>query len=308
MYSILYIIYFSIKRHQKRLIQKNKKPSIIYDRIIGNIEAYYNLFWKNKKESHPSNKEGINTKHRDKKIIASLTSFPKRINTVWLTIETLLNQTMKPDSIILWLAKEQFDGIDSLPENLKILQSRGLTIRFCDDLRSHKKYYYAMSENPDDIVILFDDDMFYPRDTIKKLYDLHRKFPDDICSINTQVMSGGFESMPSTWRNPFINEKINSSDKVQVFTGSGSLFPPGVLDKEVFNKSAIMKLCPYADDLWLTFMAYKNNTRISSVNKWRSFPVTIYSTGESSLWYINSQEGKNDEQWKNLLSHYSYDM
>lgn len=68
------------------------------------------------------------------------------------------------------------------------LQKYGLEIRFCDDLRSHKKYYFAMQEYPEDIVILFDDDMFYPKNTIKKLYELYKKFPSDICAINTQVM------------------------------------------------------------------------------------------------------------------------
>lgn len=95
---------------------------------------------------------------------------------------------MKPDEIILWLAEEQFNGIDSLPKALLEQQKRGLTIRFCDDLRSHKKYYYTMQEYPRDIVILVDDDMFYPKDTIKKLWKLHKKYPNDICSITTQII------------------------------------------------------------------------------------------------------------------------
>lgn len=74
------------------------------------------------------------------------------------------------------------------------------------------------------------------------------------------------------------NNAIINSDKVQVYTGSGSLFPPHALDLEVFNKEVILNLCPYADDLWLTFMAYRNKTKISSLSKWRSFPITIYNT------------------------------
>lgn len=74
----------------------------------------------------------------------SLTSYPKRINVVWITIETLLQQTVKPDEVILWLADSQFKEIEELPEELKVLQKRGLIIRFCDDLKSHKKYFYTM--------------------------------------------------------------------------------------------------------------------------------------------------------------------
>mgnify|MGYP000808865909 FL=1 len=157
----MYKLYFWAKR-----VIKNEKNSVILHRlaekIIGYIEAYYNLFVKKMYIKHPSDKIGITVKKREQKIIVSLTSFPKRIDTLWITVETLLRQSMKPDEIILWLAEEQFNGIDSLPKALLEQQKRGLTIRFCDDLRSHKKYYYTMQEYPRDIVILVDDDMFYP--------------------------------------------------------------------------------------------------------------------------------------------------
>lgn len=39
-------------------------------------------------------------------------------------------------------------------------------------------------------------------------------------------------------------------------------------------------------------MAYKNGTRITSLNKWRAFPITIYGTSQDSLWFINAQDGK----------------
>ena len=61
-------------------------------------------------------------------IIVSLTSFPERINTVWLTIVTLLSQTLKPKKVLLWLAKSQFEGIE-LPDNLKRLEKYGLEIK-----------------------------------------------------------------------------------------------------------------------------------------------------------------------------------
>ena len=277
----------------------------VLDRLVDYIEAYYNLSVVKKYRKHPTNRCGVTEVKREQKIIVSLTSYPKRIETIWITIETILRQSMKPDEIILWLAESQFEGIESLPEELIDQQKRGLTIRFCDDLRSHKKYFYVMQEYPTDIVILFDDDMFYPSDTIEKLWEIHQKYPKDICSISTQVMDPSFESIPSGWRNPKINEKVEHSDKVQIFTGSGSLFVPGALSKTVFNKELLLELCPYADDLWITFMAYQNRTRISSVERWRAFPITIYGTSEGSLWYTNAQEGKNDEQWKAILEHFT---
>lgn len=304
---MIYKVYFFVNRIKRKTIfgQWGNRG---FDKILGYIEAYFNQWIVQQYKSVPKKALGITRVKREQKIIVSLTSYPKRINTLWLTIETLLRQSMKPDEIILWLAEDQFEGINSLPDELLEQQKRGLTIRFCDDLRSHKKYYYVMQEYPDDIVILFDDDMFYPYDTIKKLWKLHQKHPKDICCITTQVMEPSFNSMPSGWRNPGLNERIESSEKVQIFTGSGSLFVPGALAKETFEKNLLLKLCPYADDLWITFMAYRAKTRITSLKKWRAFPVSIYGTGEGSLWYINAQDGKNDEQWKNLITYFAKEL
>ena len=211
---------------------------------------------------------------------------------------------MKPDKIILWLADTQFSGMDSLPAELFGLQERGLTIRFCSDLKSHKKYFYVMQEYPKDIIILVDDDMFYPYDTIKQLMRMHKRYPNDICTMTAQVMKPAFRSMPSEWRNPRCKEKFVHSDQIQIFTGSGSLYPPHCLSNEAFDKEKIIKLCPYADDLWLTFMAKRNNTKVTTKYPWRAFPITIYNTGKDSLWRVNAEEGNNDKQWKALLEAY----
>lgn len=297
----MYQLYFWCKRVLKQR-KKDYVIDIVLRKIVDYIEAYYNLFVV--KQFRKQRKYGVTRKKREQRIIVSLTSYPRRIGTVWITIETLMRQSIKPDEIILWLAKEQFKNLDELPQELREQQERGLTIRFCDDLRSHKKYYYVLQEYPEDIVILVDDDMFYPHDTIKKLYCLHRKRPNDICCITSQIISPSFSSPPSLWKNPDLNEKIEGSERAQIFTGSGSLFIPGALSEEVFDKELLMKFCPYADDLWITFMAYRKGTKITSLKKWRAFPITIYGTNEGSLWYINGQDGKNDEQWMKLKEFY----
>ena len=87
---------------------------------------------------------GINLEPRDEMYVLSLTSFPGRIDDVWIAVECLLRQTFKPDKIILWLAIGQFPD-KVTPDSLKKLESRGLEVKFCeDDLRAHKKYSYIL--------------------------------------------------------------------------------------------------------------------------------------------------------------------
>ena len=87
-------------------------------KIVDYIEWFYNIPVCNRYKKYPSKRYGLNCNKRSQKVIVSLTSYPKRINTVWITIETLLRQSFKPDKIILWLATDQFDGIESLPTEL----------------------------------------------------------------------------------------------------------------------------------------------------------------------------------------------
>lgn len=298
--SLVYSIYFSVCRYAKK-----HGTSRMVQRVIGYCESYFNLLVSRKYQKQKNAESGVNAVKREQKVIISLTSFPKRINTVWLTIETLLRQSVKPDEVILWLAESQFDGLASLPESLLRLQKRGLTIRFCDDLRSHKKYYYTLLEYPEDLVILADDDLFYPRDTVKCLLKMHQQWPEDICCISGEVIEPEFTSAPSLWRNPKPDEhNWQHCDCLQPFTGSGTLIPPDALDGDVFDRAAIRQLCPYADDLWIAFMAHRHGTKVTTIKNWRAFPVTIYGTAEGSLYYINGEGKQNDVQWQNLLDHY----
>lgn len=304
MYKLLYKCYFSLMRSRKKRIQLGKKDIYIQKRFCDRIEWIFNCVLTKYYLREQKSSLGVTKNKRSQQIIVSLTSFPKRIDTVWITIETLMRQTVKPDRIILWLAKTQFQSIDSLPERLIGLQKRGLEIRFCDDLKSHKKYFYVMQEYPNDLIVLTDDDMFYPADTIAELLKMHKKYPADICTMTAQVMDCDRSSLPSQWRNPRVGEIFEHSTDIQIFTGSGSLYPPGAVSNLAFDKERMKSICLFADDLWLTFMALINGTKITTSRKWRAFPITIYGTSTDSLWYINGQDGQNDVQWGALLTAY----
>ncbi len=42
-------------------------------------------------------------------VVVSLTTYPARIKTVWVTIASLLGQSHKPRKVILYLSRAQFD-------------------------------------------------------------------------------------------------------------------------------------------------------------------------------------------------------
>ena len=63
------------------------------------------------------------------KAIISLTSFPKRIRCLYMTIESLFEQTYPADKIILWLSEDEFNK-RKLPRTILRLQKRGLEVKW----------------------------------------------------------------------------------------------------------------------------------------------------------------------------------
>ena len=76
-------------------------------------------------------------------VVVSLTSYGERLDYVYLTVLSLMHQTMPPDRIVLWI---DFDtDPNSVPDSLKRLEPYGLDIRYgCENLKGHKKYFWAL--------------------------------------------------------------------------------------------------------------------------------------------------------------------
>jgi hypothetical protein len=239
--------------------------------------------------------------------VVSLTTFPARINKVWLVIESLLYQTRKPDRILLWLYKGEFPDESCLPKTLLKLKKRGLEIRFCEEnLMPHKKYFYTMQEFPDSSVITVDDDMIYPPDLIEKLLLANSKYPKEIiCSITRRInLYDGKIAPYSTWNYDFSNS--SPSKKLLTMGGGGTLFPSKSLHKDLFDKVILKEKALKADDLWLKIMSIKAGTKVVSIaGEFPAFPIPIISKQDVKLMDSNIGEGMNDIIFKDLMEYYN---
>lgn len=248
----------------------------------------------------------LNTESRKEKIIVSLTTFPARIDTASYAIKSLFNQTMKPDKIILWLAKEQFSDF-RFPDILQTLCDRGMEIRFCEDLKAHKKYYYALkNQTRNELVITYDDDIIYPEDSIEQLYQKHLLFPDCIICNRAQLSSEekGRLTPYSTWK---VNSSVgvdNPSMKLFPSTGGGTLYPYGSVNEETFNIEIMKEIAFSADDLWMRFMSALNGTSIIKTKKNHRTFTTIEKLQTESLQTLNCLGGENDRTIERLSNRY----
>ena len=108
----------------------------------------------------------------DSQIIVSLTTHGKRIYDVHATIESIMQGSVRPNRIILWISEDYRNTI--LPLTLQKQQKRGLEIEYCKDIRSYTKLIYALKKYPDASIVTIDDDIIYPHDLLEHLVNAHR--------------------------------------------------------------------------------------------------------------------------------------
>lgn len=257
-----------------------------------------------KKAPLPSS--GINRQPRKETVTVSLTSFPARINECYYAIKSLMIQSYQADRIILWLVTDQFAD-KKLPACFSELTQRGLEIRYCEDLRSHKKYYYALQEQiVNELVVTYDDDIIYEYDSIEKLVSAHEKYPAYIiCNRGHEMTVAENKLQPySFWK---IGSAVGTNEpsfRIMPSTGNGCLYPYGCMPKETFDLSLSMSYAKTADDIWMKYNSMKNGVRIVKTRAKIGTLCNISDSQEVALTNLNDLQGENQKVIDTLNQHY----
>lgn len=204
-----------------------------------------------------------------KKVIVSLTSFGTRVDWCGPAIESIMEQTVKPNRIVLWLGHE-FDKPYMIPADLRMLEKRGLEIRFTDDIGPATKLIPALKEFPEDIIVTIDDDSIYNYDLIDKLLRGHLRYPEAIISDWQDELFLDDESH-IRYRYIMIHDQPNISSEPSLqplaLGCAGILYPPHSMHPDVMDVSLYKRLAPKADDLWFKIMQLRVKTPILCVGE-----------------------------------------
>lgn len=250
------------------------------------------------------------TDHRycDNNIIVSLTSYGERVKTAYLAIESIMEQTMKANRIVLWLDNSWESK--RLPESLQMLKKRGLEIFFCNDIRSYKKLIPSLKKFPNDTIITIDDDLIFDINILEDLIVPYLENPQRIycCRAHQIVLGKDAKPIPYNNWNHFIPEP-QTGWWVFPTGGGGCLYPPHSLDEEVLNEKVFMDICKFADDVWFKAMALKKGTetmRVETINKQGVEYIDNPCVQEKSLCSINvGGEALNDIQLSRVFEKYN---
>lgn len=235
-------------------------------------------------------------------LVVSMTTYEQRLQEVYLTIESIMQQTVKPNRIILWLAESMRDN--ELPVMLKRQMQRGLEVRYCEDLRSYKKLIPTLQLCPNDVIITIDDDVIYSLDLIENLLSAYQKEPDCVhCGWAKEIkISDGVVMDYNEWCSAGT---LDASLKYMPIGCAGILYPPHCFDEEVMNQDVFMDICKYGDDIWFKAMELKNGIKCKQLpqNRHRYWYVDSPLWQNKGLVKVNRKE--NDIAIKEVFDRYN---
>ena len=227
------------------------------------------------------------------KILVSLTSIKPRFEKLPIMLKSILFQSVKPDKIIVWLDVTP----EMLTPEMRNLEKYGVEYRYkVENLKPHKKYFFALQEFSDYLVITVDDDLVYPPDLIESLYKTWKKHPDCVCARRVHKIifnDDGLIKPYNEWQFECTSEK-NPSDELFATGVGGVLYPPHIFDKEVFDEEKIKTICLEADDVWLKWHELRLGVKVVWAKNNMIHPPVIDGSQKITLSAENVQNNKND--------------
>jgi len=234
--------------------------------------------------------------------VISLTSFPARLKTTSFAIRSLLEQSVPPKEIHLWLGRDEVPNRSFLPRRLLALEERGLKVHFSPRTFHHyDKFLHNAELNATRPFIIVDDDVIYPPVALEHLLDGHRRHPAAVIGNRCHWIALLPDGTPAPYKN-WPREVRAEAPRLRLLpTGAGGvLYPPGLLtDPALSAIGDILAHAPYADDLWLKFSALARGiasfaTPLSRKSDWYHRYTPTMQAG--TLMAINIERGLNDVQ------------
>jgi hypothetical protein len=239
--------------------------------------------------------------------VVSMTTYGKRIRSVYLALESIAAGTVLPSRLILWL--DDAKSFSQKPESLQRLEERGLEIRLTENYGPHKKYYpYLLTENAfESPLVTADDDAIYSRWWLAGLVSAHDQNSSVVNCFRAHVV----ELAGGTIR-PYLNwspcESITPSYRNFATGVSGCIYPTRLLGMLKRAGSGFQQVCPKADDIWLHVNALRSGFKIKQIlHRQLNFP-SLPGTQATGLFQANADLAGNDTQIKSTYSAKDIDL
>src|SRR5947208_1780551 len=192
----------------------------------------------------------------NRRVIASLSTVPGRINNLSATIWSLLKQTRPPDEIIL--AVPEFSIRERRPYVVPkyISQLPRMRVLHCPkDWGPATKFIPVVREElavgrGDTLIMVVDDDRVYPRDALETYLHYHAQLLEAALCFRGAAMPRTLD-----WRDARMirARELRQPEPAAVMTGCGSyLIQPRLFDESLWDYSKAPQAAFFMDDIWIS--------------------------------------------------------
>ncbi len=200
-----------------------------------------------------------------RRVIASLTTVPERIDNLGPTIRSLLRQTRPPDEIVL--AIPEFSIREQRPYAVPKYVSRWPRVRVLHcrkDWGPATKFIPVIREalaagRGNTLIMVVDDDRVYPRDALETYLHYSKQLPEAALCFRGAAMPRSLD-----WRDAkmICASQLRQPQPAAVITGCGSyLIQPRFFDESLWDYSPAPKGAFYMDDIWISGLLNRRDVK-----------------------------------------------
>lgn len=203
--------------------------------------------------------------YNNRRVIATLTSIPSRMEYLHYTLQSLIQQTMAPDEIVLSLPHRSLrenTGYKLSDKVVKLINKGKVELLPCKDYGPATKLLGVLKREMDQpvsaepVILYFDDDTLYHLNAIENLIG------NDILESGNAVCRKGSKVYKNPWREEY-GSCINMPERTQVdvaFGCGGVGVRPSFFDERVFTHEASGSF--YVDDIHISGNLKRNGVNI----------------------------------------------
>jgi hypothetical protein len=215
----------------------------------------------------------------------SLTSISSRLDILPKTLRSLLDQTLKPTAIHIWLstaASGMDDGCKTLPIELTSLLATEplLHLHWTENTGSYRKLLPFAKLYPDTPVLVVDDDTIHSQELVATAYMLWNQYK---CCISFRATIFNKDEHYRLWPNAAGKKGVTIFHK----GNGGTVYHTSWFQEPIIHDSSVfLNIAPTADDIWFNLWRMKKGISCYCYVQCliqRSIPVktTLFHTNES---------------------------
>jgi hypothetical protein len=239
-------------------------------------------------------------------IVVSLTTYGHRFHDVYLAIESIAHQTLRPSRLILWLDASEYKGVP-LPMVLQRQIERGLEVRLCPNIRSYKKLIPALEVCPEATIVTIDDDVLYPKDMLQQLVTESQVFPGAVIAHRARRIKFLEDALAPYADWEYIVAETSPSRLTVPIGIGGVLYPSNTFYADISATSEFERLAPNADDIWFKAMSLLRGVKCKKTSDTRPFESRFLDLPNSQyegLHRLNLGAQENDKQIASVFEKY----